>query len=203
MLEPRSLCNLVTHGGRTKRLGWDASKAAMKKWLRRIRGAIGMGLTWAAAWAGAGVALMLGLLLTTGSRPDVPIPLVFGVFGLLGGVGFSGVLSLLEGRRRFAQMSVPRFAGWGAAAGFLLSLAFVFAVATGGDAGFWWNLVGLGPIFAAAGAGSAAGSLVLARRADDPRLFEADDAVAQLRSPSGTEVSGSRPLDARPGRPEA
>jgi hypothetical protein len=157
----------------------------MKKWLRRIRGAVGMGLTWAAAWFGAGMITVLGLLLITGTRPDVPIPLVFGVFGFVGGVTFSGVLSLLEGRRRFAQMSLPRFAAWGAAAGFLLSTAFVLAVALAGDPAFLWNLVGLGPIVAAAGAGSAAGSLVLARRADEPDQLEANEDMAQLRSPGG------------------
>jgi hypothetical protein len=103
---------------------------------------------------------------------------VFGVFGLVAGVTFSGALSLLEGRRRFAQLSLPRFAVWGAAAGFLLSAVFVQAVAAAGNPGFLWNLVGSGPIFAAAGAGSAAGSLVLARRAGDPELLEA---MAQRR----------------------
>ena len=45
----------------------------MKKWLRRIRGAIGMGLTWAVAWFGAGMIMLLGLLLVTGSTgADVP-----------------------------------------------------------------------------------------------------------------------------------
>lgn len=157
----------------------------MKKWLRRIRGAVGMGLTWAAAWSGAGMIMVLGLLLMTGTRPDVPIPLVFGVFGFVGGVTFSGVLSVLEGPRRFAQMSLPRFAAWGAAAGFLLSAAFVLAVAVGGDPAFLWNLVGLGPIFAAAGAGSAAGSLALARRSVDAEPLEANDDIAQLKSPRG------------------
>jgi len=157
----------------------------MRKWLRRIRGAIGMGLTWAAAWFGAGMIMVLGLLLTTGTRPDVHIPLLFGVFGLVAGVTFSGALSLFEGRRRFAQMSLLRFAAWGAAAGLLLSAAFVLAVAVAGDPGFLWNPVGLGPIFAAAGAGSAAGSLVLARRAGDPELFEANEDMAQVRSPDG------------------
>ena len=153
--------------------------AAMKKWLRRIRGAIGMGITWAAAWFGAGMAMVVGVLLITGGRPDAPIPLVCGVFGFVGGVTFSGVLSLLEGRRRFAQMSLPRFAAWGAAAGFLLSAAFVLVVAVAGDPAFAWNLLGLGPTFAAAGAGSATGSLALARMAAEPELLEAKEDTAQ------------------------
>ena len=91
----------------------------MKKWLRRIRGAIGMGLTWATAWFGAGMIMLLGLLLVTGSTgADVPYPLGFGAFGFVAGVTFSGVLGLVDGRRRFDQMSLPRFAGWGAAGGF-------------------------------------------------------------------------------------
>jgi hypothetical protein len=165
----------------------------MKNWLRRIRGAIGLGLTWAAGWSAAGFVMLLGLLLIKGARPDVPIPLVFGVFGFVGGVTFSVVLNLLEGRRRFAQLSVPRFAAWGAVAGFLLSVAFVLTLALAEDPAFLWNLAGLGPLFAVAGAGSAAGSLVLARRADDPERLEGREDVARLSSEGGPR-SGSRAL---------
>ena len=148
----------------------------MTKWLRRIRGAVGMGLTWAAAWFGAGMVMVLGLLVVAGTRADVPFPLVFGTFGFVAGVTFSGVLGLVEGRRRFDQMSLRRFAAWGASGGLLLSMIFVLAVALGGDPAFAWNLVVLGPIFAVAGAGSAAGSL--ARRAQDRELLEVDEDVA-------------------------
>jgi peptidoglycan/LPS O-acetylase OafA/YrhL len=150
-------------------MGWEVG---MKKWLRRIRGAIGMGLTWAAAWGGAGTLVMLGFLLVTGRRPDAPFPLMFGVFGFVAGIIFSGVLGLVEGRRRFDQMSLPRFAAWGAAGGFLLSAAFVLAVSLAGNPAFLWNLVVVGPAFAVAAAGSAAGSLALARRAQDRELLE-------------------------------
>ncbi|NJD09844.1 MAG: hypothetical protein FIB01_05160 [Gemmatimonadetes bacterium] len=157
----------------------------MRKGLRRTRGAIGMGLTWAAAWFGVGAVMVLALMLTTGTRPDPPIPLVFAVFGFVGGVTFSVALSFLEGRSRFSRLSLPRFAAWGAVAGFLLSAAFVLARALRGDPGFLWYLAGLGPVFAAAGAGSAVGSLVLARRAGDPELLEADQDMARVRSPDG------------------
>jgi len=142
----------------------------MRTWWRRIRGAMGMGLTWAAAWGGAGAIVMLGFLLATGRRPDAPFPLMFGVFGFVAGVIFSGVLGIVEGRRRFDQMSLPRFAAWGAAGGFLLSAAFVLAVSLAGDPAFLWNLVVVGPVFAFAGAGSAAGSLAVARRAERREL---------------------------------
>ena len=152
----------------------------MKKWLRRIRGAIGMGLTWAAAWGGAGIITMLGFLLVTGSRPDAPFPLIFGAFGFVAGVIFSGVLGLVEGRRRFDQMSLPRFAAWGAAGGFLLAATFVLAVSLSGDPGFLWNLVVVGPLFAVAAAGSAAGSLALARRAQGRELLETTEDVTAV-----------------------
>ena len=152
----------------------------MKKWLKRLRGAIGMGLTWAAAWGGAGAIVMLEFLLVTGSRPDALFPLMFGAFGFVAGVIFSGVLGLVEGRRRFDQMSLPRFAAWGAAAGFLLSTTFVLAVSLAGDPAFLWNLVVVGPVFAVAAAGSAAGSLALARRAQDRELLETTEDVSAL-----------------------
>ena len=153
----------------------------MKKWLRRTRGAVGMGLIWAAAWFGAGMILLLGLLLVTGSTgADVPYPLGFGMFGFVAGVTFSGVLGIVEGRRSFDQMSLPRFAGWGAVGGLLLSAIFVLAVALVEDITFVNNLVVLGPIFAAAGAGCATGALALARRAEDRELLEAGEDVAEV-----------------------
>ena len=158
----------------------DAQEVAVETWLRRIRGAIGMGLAWAAAWFGAGMIVLLGFLLATGSTgADVPYPLGFGAFGFVAGVIFSGVLGLVEGRRRFDEMSLPRFAGWGAVGGFLLSAIFVLTVAFVEDPAFLSNLVVLGPVFAVAGAGSAAGSLALARRAEDRNLLGADGDVLE------------------------
>ena len=163
----------------------------MKKWLRRIRGAIGMGLTWAAAWGAAGMLVTLGFLLVTGRRPDAPFPLMFGAFGFVAGVIFSGVLGLAEGRRRFDQMSLPRFAAWGAAGGFLLSATFVLAVSLAGDPAFLWNLVVVGPVFAVAAAGSAAGSLALARRAQDRALLETTEDVTAAGLSEGRRAKGA------------
>ena len=146
----------------------------VKKWLRRIRGAIGMGLTWAIAWFAAGMIL---LLIVGPDAADVPFPLGFGMFGFLAGVTFSGVLGLIDGRRRFDQMSLPRFAGWGAVGGLLLSAAFVLAAGLGGDL-----ILILGPVFALSSAACAAGSLALARMAEDRVALDgfADVAEAEL-----------------------
>jgi len=141
----------------------------MRKWLRRIRGAIGMGLIWATAWFGAGLILLLVVGI---GAADVPFPLFFALLGFLAGVTFSGVLGIVEGRRRFDQMSLPRFAAWGGVGGLLLSV--VLAAALGGDA-----ILVLGPIFALSGAGCAAGSLALARMAEDRELLDAGADVGE------------------------
>jgi hypothetical protein len=86
----------------------------MLRLLRVLRGAIGMGLTWALAWLSAG--MILGLIVGP-VGDDVPLPIRFGILGFLSGVTFSGVLKLASGRRRFDQMSLARFAGWGAVGG--------------------------------------------------------------------------------------
>ena len=59
---------------------------AMKKWLRRIRGAIKMGLAWGFAWFAAGMVL---LLFVGPDAADVPFPLGFGFLGFLAGISFS------------------------------------------------------------------------------------------------------------------
>lgn len=159
----------------------------MNGWLRRIRGAIGMGLMWGAAWLGAGLVLMLATLLLTGSTgADVPYPLGFGALGFLAGTTFSGVLGLVEGRRRFDQMSLPRFTGWGAVGGFLLSTLFVVTVTLVDDPAFIENLLPLGTIFAGAGALCAGGALTLARRAER-RMLESGEEPTRLELPEDTD----------------
>ena len=145
----------------------------MGKWMRRIRGAIGMGFTWAAAWAVAGMVPRW----LFGFNTDVPFPLVFGVLGFIAGVIFSGLLMLTEGRRGFDQMSLPRFAAWGAVGGVLLSAIVTRAASLG-----WADALAIAPTFAVACAICASGSLALARRAGMRELpdIRGDTAEAEL-----------------------
>jgi len=131
----------------------------MRKWLRRIRGGVGIGLTWAMTWFGAGMVWRFVVGFPPG---DVPFPLVFGALGFLTGATFSAVLGVVEGRRRFDQMSVPRFATLGAIAGLLFSVPLAL---TGGEFLIW-----LPPVVALAGTASAAGTLALARKAEEREL---------------------------------
>jgi len=140
----------------------------MRKWLRRIRGAVGIGLTWAMTWFGAGMVWRF----VVGFGPgDIPFPLIFAALGFLTGATFSAVLSAVEGRRRFDEMSVPRFAAWGAVAGLVFWMTFAL-VGLGGD------FLMLGPLVGLAGAVSAAGTLALARKAEERELAAAADLSA-------------------------
>jgi len=127
----------------------------MRKWLGRIRGAFGMGVTWAAAWFAVGFVprWVFGII------SDLPFPLLFGGLGFIAGVTFSGILVLTEGRRRFDQMSLPRFAGWGALGGLLLSGLFLMGTSPG-----WSALLAIPATFSLTCAACASGSLALARR---------------------------------------
>ena len=142
----------------------------MRTWLRRIRGAIGMGVTWAVTWSAA------GLVPRWVFNTDAPLPLVFGVFGLIAGVVFSGVLALADGRRRFDQISLPRFAAWGAVGGLLLSALFAKLASLG-----WGDVLMIAPTFALASAVSASGSLALARRVARRELPGIGEDVAEAK----------------------
>ena len=144
----------------------------MRKWLRRIRGAIGMGFTWGAAWFAAGSVPRW----VFGFNADVPFPLVFGVLGFIAGLTFSGLVVLTEGSRRFDQISLPRFAAWGAVGGLLLSALFAKAASLG-----WGDVLAIAPTFALASAVCASGSLAVARRALREELPDIrEDTVAEL-----------------------
>lgn len=149
----------------------------MKTWGRRIRAAIGMGLTWGIVWSGAGALLAR----VSGFNPDLPFPLLFAPLGFATGIIFSGILVAIEGRRRIDRTSLWRFAGWGAVSGLLLSGIFVVGAALRGAA-TWGEFLLFGPALATAGAACAAGSLALARRAEGRQLPgpHADRAEAEL-----------------------
>ena len=95
--------------------------------------------------------------------------------------GFAGVLGLIGRSRRFDQMSLPRFAAWGGAAGVGFSLLFVSAVSLLAEGpSFFSNLPLLAAVFGTAGAGSASGMLALARAAEDDAVLEDAESAALL-----------------------
>jgi hypothetical protein len=149
----------------------------MKKWGRRVRGAIGMGIAWGAAGSGAG--FLLARL--SSFDVDLPFPLLFAPLGFLAGLIFSGILVVLESRRGFDRMSLSRFAGWGAVSGLLLSGIFAVGAAVRGER-WWGELLVFGPVLAMASAVCAAGSLAVARRAERRELPGPTSPPAQARN---------------------
>jgi hypothetical protein len=149
----------------------------MKQWGRRIRAAIGMGLTWGAAWFGAGILLAR----VPGFYSDLPFALLFAPLGFATGVIFSRLLVAIERRRSFDGVSLSRFAGWGAVSGLLLSGIFVVAAALRGGS-VWGEFLVFGPPLVMASAVCAAGSLAMARRTERRELrgSSGDPAEAEL-----------------------
>ena len=126
----------------------------MRDIVRRLRGALGMGIIWALGGALVG-GLIEGILnILPGSDMWLGVdmwPAALAIPAFLAGVAFSVVLVLAEGRRGFDELRLPRVALWGALGGVLL----------GGVVGL--PLVGLA-VLALTSAASAAGTLALARR---------------------------------------
>lgn len=135
----------------------------MKNWLRRVRGAVLMGLTWAVVWAPVGV--LIGMIVDPDESMDEMWVLIGAYPGFLCGVAFSVVLAFAETRRRVEELSLSRSAAWGAAGGLLVGL-LPFAVGTASTAlPLWlWGAIVVGS-FTLLSAVSAAGSLWMARMA--------------------------------------
>lgn len=91
--------------------------------LRKLKGALGIGSIWGAAFAGVGA--VLGAVIPTTSFLSTVVGLggIAGLGGLLLGVGFAGLLSAMEGRRSLVELTSRRAALWGFLAGSALALA--------------------------------------------------------------------------------
>ncbi|HET9426358.1 MAG TPA: hypothetical protein VFO55_13395 [Gemmatimonadaceae bacterium] len=161
-------------------------------WLRRIRGALGMGLTWAAAWAVFGLMIGVSSILLPGlpwhiyfDVFDAPLP-AMAIPGFVGGAIFSVVLGIAARRRRFDELSVPKFAAWGALGGMLLTLVpgvmvgLGLASTEGSSISLWRGMAVVVVPFTLLSSLSAAGSLMLARRAEARRPLVNGDDLAGL-----------------------
>jgi hypothetical protein len=145
----------------------------MKRWLRRLRGAVGMGLAWAVAGALVGGLIELVDNVLPGALPWVSLvdmwPQTLAIPGFLGGVVFSLVLGIAGAQRRFGELSLPAFAAWGAVAGLVLG---GLAMAMGAPVAFM-GIMTLGSAIAASG------SLALARVAEKRELLQVSENVAE------------------------
>ena len=144
----------------------------MPKWLRRIRGAVGIGLIWAVAWAPIG--LLIGGIVDPDGTMDEPWIMVGTLPGFFGGVIFSAVLGIAARNRRFDQLSILRFGTWGALAGLLVGVLPFLLGSPNPALPAWFPFVVVGSITGMS-AVSAAGSLALARMAAKRALPASED----------------------------
>lgn len=147
----------------------------MRNWMRRVRGAFGLGLTWALGWGFVGGVIEAIWNVWPGFPlgPLVDIwPLVLAIPGFFGGAFFSAVLGVAARHRQFDELSLPGFAGLGAVGGLLagslavLTLGPVTTLAAGAV------IVGTTTVLSAA---SATGTLALARLSARRALPDAPD----------------------------
>lgn len=138
-------------------------EAIVGRWARILRGMIGTGLTFAIGVGGAATVLgTIAVLIGGGSfRELFRIAGRLSVAAFLLGIGFSAILAITARSRRLVNLSIPRFASLGAGAGLiyfgLISINGVGKWTLGTGIANFLLLIGLG-------AGSAAATLVLARR---------------------------------------
>jgi len=130
----------------------------MHAFLRKCRGAIGIGVTWAVAWGAifAALGVVIGIFdpdsIDPGEDP-LSIGWIGAIFGFVSGVAFGATLALADGRKSLSKLSVGRAALWGA-----IGTALFPLLTTVNNS----MLIFLCPI----GAGLAAGSVAIAKRAE-------------------------------------
>ena len=139
-------------------------EVSVKKWLKRIRSALVMGLIWAVAWAPVGV--LIGMVVDPDGSMDEMWFLIGAYPGFLGGVVFAAVLGMAARHRRFEELSLGRCAAWGAGAGFLVGMLPVLLGSPTTATPLWLLALIVIGSFTLMSALSAAGSLALARMAE-------------------------------------
>lgn len=174
---------------------------------RRLRATLRTALTWGAAWALAGGAIVAMLALFD---PDPGIESLvervglaifaalswgvrFGLAGVVIGTVFSSVIGISYRGRRLADISPVRFALLGAVVGGVGVPLFLQTMnVLSGDGPIAWGLVTDDAIWASVfGAAAAAGSIWLARRADalprEPRSDQLEPGGVPADQPAGEE----------------
>jgi len=147
----------------------------MKMWLRRIRGAVLMGLTWAVVWVP--VALLVSMIVDPDGSMDEPWILVGAYPGFLSAVVFSMVIWFAERRRRFDELSLTRVGALGAGAGLLVGMVPFVAGSNSTNLPTWLLMFAIAGPITLLSAVSAGGSLALARRAEKLNLLDVPGTV--------------------------
>ena len=163
-------------------------RGAMTNWRKILRGAFRMSLIWGAGWfmVGMGIELVHNIWPNPVGRMVDIWPAALGLPAFASGMAFSTLLGIIGRRRKFSELSLPGFTALGAAGGVVASL-FPAAMVASGLASInapytvWQVTTSLmGPV-ALLGAASAAGTLMMARRAESEAFPSATETPATGR----------------------
>ena len=157
----------------------------IKALLLKIRGGIGVGLSWAVvAFLLGGIPELIGNIWPNAITSAVDIwPALLGIAAFLGGVGFSVVLAVAGRNKRFDELSLGRFALLGAIGGALASTfpALLLSLGLGSPNVPLGKitLVILAPL-SFGGAAAASITLFVARMSESQDLVDARDDIDQV-----------------------
>jgi hypothetical protein len=160
------------------------------RFLRRLRGAVGTGLTWAAGWAVLGGihGFVIGALRPWHwefYNPVLTTAVGYAVGGLIAGTGFGAILAWAGRRESLERISRFKMALCGAIGG--AALPVIIHLTRGLTSSADWGDVALtASVTAVLGAGSAVASLWIARRSDGESGRSLDDTFQRemLSSPA-------------------
>ncbi len=146
----------------------------MPRWLRVIRGMIGVGLTFSAG-VGVVASTIAGLVWllsgSEGGREMMRLVVASSIWAFPIGVAFSGFLAISAHGLSFNKLSLPRFAALGAGVGLLF---FGVLAMNAWEAWSVTTAIANAAIFVLLGGGSATATLMLARKAG-PALKSGDE----------------------------
>ena len=103
---------------------------------RKLRGLLGVGVTWGALWSaiGAGIGAVIGIVSPETwelANPILEWAIGMGLYGVVSGIGFGGILALREGRKTLLDLSLRRAAIWGVLGAAAVPLLFLGAFEAG------------------------------------------------------------------------
>ena len=101
----------------------------MNRLVRRLRGLLGVGVTWGTLWSliGAGIGLVIGVIspeVWESTNPIIEWAIGMGLYGLVSGIGFGSLLTLREGRKTILDISLRRAAVLGVVGAAAVPLLF-------------------------------------------------------------------------------
>lgn len=141
--------------------------------LRKLRGALGMALTWAVAWGLGGLLLAVVLyVLGPGFGPisfwtlAPALAARTGMLGFVGGGAFATVLGTIHRKRRLGELGALPMALWGALAGLVMPVAGIAVIVGAAGGGIPLRAI-LGPsviVFGGLGALTSVATIKLAQR---------------------------------------